>query len=73
MNWILNCIIINTTGGKYLYTEHPIHTTVTGNNLVADVLIEKFIKPIYQASLAEDDDKLLYKVPFKLRMELESR
>lgn len=48
-------------GGNFLYTNHPIHTTVTGNNLVADVLIEKFIKPIYQASLAEDDDNLLYK------------
>ena len=48
-------------GGKFLYTNVPIHTTVTGNNLVADVLIDKFIKPIYQASLAEDDDKLLYK------------
>ena len=48
-------------GGNFLYTNHPIHTTVTGNNLVADVLIEKFIKPIRQASLAEDDDKLLYK------------
>lgn len=47
--------------GKFLYTNVPIHTTVTGNNLVADVLIDKFIKPIYQASLAEDDDKLLYK------------
>lgn len=47
--------------GKFLYTNVPIHTTVTGNNLVADVLIDKFIKPIDQASLAEDDDKLLYK------------
>ena len=54
-------IIILTGGGKYLYVNIPIHTTVTGNNLVADVLIDKFIKPIYQASLAEDDDKLLYK------------
>ena len=53
---------MNTTvGGNFLYTNHPIHTTVTGNNLVADVLIEKFIKPICQASHAEDDDKLLYK------------
>ena len=51
----------NYSGGKYLYTNIPIHTTVTGNNLVADVLIDKFIKPIYQASLAEDDDKLMYK------------
>ena len=48
-------------GGNFLYTNHPIHTTVTGNNLVADVLIDKFIKPIWQASHAEDDDKLLYK------------
>lgn len=48
-------------GDKFLYTNHPIHTTVTGNNLVADVLIDKFITTIYQASLAEDDDKLLYK------------
>lgn len=50
-----------TVGGNFLYTNHPIHTTVTGNNLVADVLIDKFIKPICQASHAEDDDKLLYK------------
>lgn len=49
------------SGDKFLYTNEPIHTTVTGNNLVADVLIDNFIKPIYQTSLAEDDDLLLYK------------
>lgn len=37
------------SGEKWLYQDKPIHTTVTGNEQIADVLIEKIIGPFHAA------------------------
>jgi hypothetical protein len=48
-------------GGKFLYLDLPIHTSVTGNNLVADILIDNYIKSIYKDSSPVEDNISLYK------------
>lgn len=35
------------SGEKWLYQDIPIHTTVSGNERIADILIEKIIKPFH--------------------------
>ncbi len=38
----------------------PIHTSVTGNNLISDILIDNYIKHIYKNSSPVEDNILLY-------------
>lgn len=45
-------------GDKFLYTDHPIHSTVTANKLIADWLIKKIILPI-EASSNEYEDSIV--------------
>ena len=47
-------------GSKFLYTDLPIHTTVTANKLIADELIEKVIKPVYDTTDKSEDEVVLY-------------
>jgi len=48
-------------GEKYLFQgERPIHTTVTGNRLITSSIIEKIIRPIYDSSNMEEDDRIIY-------------
>lgn len=47
-------------GKKWLYQDEPIHTTITMNRMLADVLIEKIVKPIYDKSRNCDDTKIIY-------------
>lgn len=49
------------TGSKWLFQgQAPIHTTVTGNKIIADFLIEKIIKPTFLKSVCSDDDTVVY-------------
>lgn len=47
-------------GLKWLFQDGPIHTTVTGNRIIADFLIEKIIKPVSLLSVYSDDDIIIY-------------
>lgn len=48
----------NYDGEKWLYTDIPIHTTKAGNEIIADALIEKIIKPEYM-QVREDDNQTI--------------
>lgn len=48
-------------GEKWLFQgQRPIHTTVTGNRLLAEYLIENIIKPLSIQSSRLDDDVIIY-------------
>lgn len=50
------------TGSKWLFQgQEPIHTTVTGNKIIADFLIENIVKPTFFRSVCSDDDTVIYK------------
>lgn len=36
-------------GKKWLYQDKPIHTTITGNEMIAENIIEKIIKPAHES------------------------
>lgn len=46
------------SGEMWLYTDVPIHTTKAGNEIIADALIEKIIKPEYM-QIREDDNQVV--------------
>lgn len=46
--------------GKWLYQDEPIHPTVTGNRLIADFVIEKIIRPVYESGDSLQDDEVIY-------------
>ncbi len=53
--------LYNAYGGdKWLYQDVPMHTTVTGNKLIADAMIEKIIEPACAASNVSQDNAILY-------------
>lgn len=48
-------------GEKYLFQgEYPIHTTVTGNRMIASLIMEKIIQPIYENSRKGGDEKVVH-------------
>lgn len=47
-------------GEKWLYQEMPIHTTAAGNDLIADIILKKIIRPIHDASDPSQDDAVLF-------------
>ncbi len=48
----------NYNGEKWLYTDIPVHTTKVGNEIIANALIEKIIKPEYM-QVREDDNQVV--------------
>lgn len=54
--------IYNTyKGDKWLYQGVlPIHTSVTGNELIADAMVDNIIKPAYEKCFSNDEDCVLY-------------
>ena len=57
----LDYIYNDYKGNKWLYADRPIHTTRTGNELIADELIEKVIKPAARISDSVYDQNILHK------------
>lgn len=51
----------NYMGDKWLYSDRPIHTTNTGNELISDELINNIIQPIFKISEDVCDKNILHK------------
>lgn len=51
----------NYKGTKWLYTNEPIHTTKHGNELIADEIIRKIIKPMADTCNSKLDGNILHK------------
>lgn len=48
-------------GGKWLFQgQSPIHTTVTGNRIIANFIYEKIIEPLSSRANPSDDDIVIY-------------
>ena len=63
------------SGDKWLYQDHPIHATVTGNRLVAELLYEKVIIPnMIEPSVKKGKDIIYFGEPqFTYEREMEIR
>lgn len=57
----LSYIYNNYKGDKWLYSDRPIHTTYTGNILIADEIVKRIVGPVFANSVKENDYVGLHK------------
>lgn len=55
----LTAYYLNDNKRKWFYQDTPIHTTKYGNEMIANVLITKIIKPVWKKHIREDNKKIL--------------
>lgn len=67
--------LYNSYERGWLYQDEPIHPTVTGNRIIADFVIEKIIRPVYERGDSLQDDEVIYQgepyVTYESKAEIE--